>query len=324
MDEFKKSNVNKFYSDTELIHSYYYKSDKEANIVVAGDLHYHANIDKELYKLLVKYVQETKPDFVLLPGDLIETISFVDYEKERNFFESIIQEMAKIAPVIIVPGNHEIGNFEASNFLNRNYSYNIKAIKYFESLNRFKNVYFLNNEQTKIKDIMFLGFNPRLATYLKKDNPETNEMFIEDYLKSGLKMAEGDYNLLLTHSTMLLENQSVANSINDFKITDLVVGGHWHDGYLPKFLDKYLGKSNAGLFLTPRLSPVPGLWCRGVHDFGRGYVFVSQGFRKWTPDLFITNCFEKFTANDVEKLIIKNPNLIKRDDDNNFGIKKGL
>lgn len=164
MSEISKRNENKFYSETQLINSYYYKSDKETNILVAGDIHYQPNVDKDIYRLLIKFARETQPDFILLPGDLIETT---------------------------------------------------------------------------------------------------------------------------------------------------------------KFLDKYLGKSNAGLFLTPLIAPTPGIWCRGVHDFGRGYVFITQGFRKWTADLFITNCFEKFTANDVEQLIISNPNILKtKEIDNN--IKKSL
>jgi len=311
MEKFNKKNINKFFSTTELINSYYYKGEKESTILVAGDIHYHPNVDKQLFKLLIKYAQDTKPDFILLPGDLIETVEFLDFKQEKEFFEYIIKSLAEICPVIIVPGNHEIGDFEAKNALNRNYSYNIKAMNYFESLNKYKNVYFLNNEQTKIKDIMFLGFNPSLSSYLKRNDKQTNESFIEDYIRSGLTMAEQDYNVLLTHSSMLLENDEVKNSISDFKQTDLVVSGHWHDGYLPKKFDKFLGNTNAGLFLTPVIAPLPGIWCRGVHDFGRGYVFITQGFRKWTPDMKLTNLFEKFTANDVERLIITNPNIVK-------------
>lgn len=318
MADFNEKNLKKFYAETELINSYYYKSDKKTSIVVASDIHYHSHVDKEIYKLLVKYVRETNPDFVLMPGDQIETISFLDNAKERDFFENIIKSMAEVAPVIIVPGNHEIANFETNNFINRNYNFNTRAIKYFETLNRFKNVYFLNNEQTKIKDIMFLGFNPRLATYLKRNDEKTNDMFIEDYLKSGLKMAEDDYNVLLAHNPILFENKTVENSIEDFKITDLVVSGHVHDGYMPKKLDKYLGKTNAGLFFTPKALPFPGIWCRGVHDFGRGYIFISQGFRKWTADLALFNAFEKFNANDVENLIISNPEIFKDNIENNI------
>ena len=66
MNQSSERNIKKFYSETELISSYYYKSDKASSMVVASDIHYHPNVDKEIFKLLVKYVRETKPDFVLI------------------------------------------------------------------------------------------------------------------------------------------------------------------------------------------------------------------------------------------------------------------
>lgn len=257
-----------------------------------------------------------------MPGDLIETVNFIDIRKEREFFESIVRSLAEVAPVIIVPGNHEIGDFDVSKSISKDYVLNEKALNFFESLNGIKNVYFFNNEQTMIKDIMFLGFNPRLATYLKRDDPKTNEMFIEDYLKSGLKMAEAQYNLLSVHNPIPFFSKTITNSISDFNFADLVVAGHLHDAYLPKFLDKYLGNTNFGLFMTPLIAPIPGIACRGVHDFGRGYIFISQGFRKYTADLALFNAFEKFTANDVERLILSNPEMIKFDSNINYESKK--
>lgn len=313
-DNFKQRNVNKFYETTELIESYYYKKDDPSKIVVASDLHYQPHVDKEIFLLLIKYCRETKPDFIVMPGDLIETINFIDNQKERSFFETFIRSLAEISPVIMIPGNHEIGNFDIDKYTNRNYSENTRALNYLDSLNKIKNVYFLNNEQVSINGMMFLGFNPRLATYLKKGNPKTNEMLMEDYLKSGLKMAEADYNVLLTHSPIIINEAEVINGIPDFKnLTDLAITGHLHDGYLPKSLDKLLGHTSAGLFFTPLVAPYPGIICRGVHDFGRGYLFVSQGYRKWTADVGLFNAFEKITANDVEKLIISNPNILKTD-----------
>ncbi len=310
---FSKENISKFYCEKKLIESPYFKGDNPLKMLIASDIHYHPHVDKELYEILVAYCRQIKPDFIIMPGDQIETIDFIDDQKEKGFFESIIRDMSEVAPVIIIPGNHEIGFFRKENFFKRlsgeSSNENIKSLKFFESLNRFNNVYFLNNEQTSIKGMTFLGFNPRLATYLKKGNEATNDMFIEDYLKSGLKMAEADYNVLLTHSPIILSDSHVLSSVQDFNsLTDLVVTGHLHDGYLPKSLDKYLGNTGAGLFFTPLVAPFPGMICRGVHDFGRGYLFVSQGFRKWTADMKLFNAFEKITANDVEELFIINPN----------------
>ena len=86
-----------------------------------------------------------------------------------------------------------------------------------------------------------------------------------------------------------------------------------HDGYLPKCLDNLFKNSNIGLFFTPFALPIPGMICRGIHDFGRGYLFVSQGFRKITADIALFNTLDKITANDVEQLIITNSDTINEE-----------
>lgn len=302
---------NKFYTTEYNISTPYFKSDFPQKIMVASDVHYQPSVSRDLFRMLVRYAQETNPDFIVMPGDQVETIDFIDNTYNKEFFESIIKEMAEIAPVIMIPGNHEIKDFSPKNFSNRlntnNNDINTKALNYLDSLNKINNVYFLNNEQVTIKGATFLGFNPRLSSYQKVNDKKIEEEFIEDYIKSGLKMAEDAYNILLNHSPLQITSDGVFNAIPDFNnVTDLVISGHFHDGYLPKKLDKPLEKTNTGLFFTPLIAPYPGVICRGVHDFGRGYIFVSQGYRKWTADMAIFNAFEKITANDVESLILSN------------------
>jgi len=299
---------NKFYATDYQITTPYFKNDLPEKIMVASDIHYQTRVSRDIFRMLVKYAQEIKPDIIVIPGDIIETIDFIDSSENKEFFESIIKQLSEIAPVVIIPGNHEIKNFSKENFKNRldiDNTINLKALRYFDSLNKFKNVYFLNNEQITLKGATFLGFSPRLSSYQKMNDKKVEEEFIEDYIKSGLKMAEEAYNVLLTHSPLQISSNGVFNSITDFKeLTDLVITGHFHDGYLPKMLDKMLINTNAGLFFTPLVAPFPGILCRGVHDFGRGYLFISQGFRKWTADIGLFNAFEKITANDVESIII--------------------
>lgn len=45
-ENFKSRNLNKFYEETELISSPYYKKDNLSQILVASDIHYHENVDK--------------------------------------------------------------------------------------------------------------------------------------------------------------------------------------------------------------------------------------------------------------------------------------
>ena len=113
-----------------------------------------------------------------------------------------------------------------------------------------------------------------------------------------------EYNVLLTHNPLPLTKNDTYKSINDFNYTDLVISGHFHDGYLPKFLDSRVLDTKKGLFFYPWMMPHNGTMCRGIQDFGRGKLFVSQGFRTWNADILLFNLFEKICANDVEEITL--------------------
>lgn len=302
---------NKFYTRRYDLNLPYFRNIESKNILVISDIHYQPNVSKELFLILLKYIQLNRPNYIVIPGDIFESNTFFDNKEALQFFEYFIRSMGEFAPVIIVPGNHDMGNFTPKNFKNRLDSstspINIQIINYLESLNKYKNVYFLNNYSVNFNDATFYGFNPSIGSYLKNNDRKTADEFIEDYIKSGLRMTEDKFNILLTHSPVQLTNKYVYSNITDFnKLTDIAIAGHLHDGYLPKCLDRIFGDTNIGLFITPLVTPYPGLVCRGIHEYGRGYLMVSQGFRKWTADVEIMNALEKISANDIETINISN------------------
>ena len=302
LDGIKDRNKNKFFDKEIILPSEYYTLD-DKKISVMSDIHYHKHVDKDLYKLLIIYARNVKPNYIVMPGDQVETISFIDDEKEKDFFEWFIKSLAEICPIIIIPGNHEIHNLEVSTYFRKNSKENSKCMNYFDSLNKFNNVYFLNNEQINFDGINFLGFNPSIETYTKK-NQKAVDKFMNDYIKAGFSVKEGEYNVLLTHDSLPLTLNDTYKQISDFENTDLVISGHFHDGYLPKFLDKKFGDTKRGLILYPFTLYRHGILCRGIHDFGRGKLLISQGFRTWNADIFLFNLFEKICANDVETLTL--------------------
>lgn len=302
LDGIKRRNKNKFFEEKYVLSSDYYNLD-DKRLAVFSDIHYHPHVDKEIYKLLILYTRKYHPDYVIMPGDQIETNSFIDSEKERMFFECFIRSLAEVCPVIIIPGNHEIHNLEVKTFFSKNSKESTKCMKYFESLNKIPNVYFLNNEQINLDGINFVGFSPSIETYFKK-NQRIIDMFMEEYINTGFKVNSDEYNILLTHNTLPLTKNDTYKVINDFNYTDLIISGHFHDGYLPKFLDKRVLDYTKGLFFYPWMMPHKGVMCRGVRDFGRGYLFVSQGFRTWNADIALFNLFEKVCANDVEEITL--------------------
>ena len=297
----------KFYVTDYKLNTPYINSEHPINILIASDIHYHSGVNKDLFLNLLNYAKESKPNYIIMPGDQIETIDFIDNQNELLFFENFIKDLSKIAPIIMIPGNHEIQDLDIKHFKNRlnDNSYNDKAITYFEKLANNKNIYLLNNQTISIDNITFIGYSPRISTY-QKINKQTENEFIEDFINGKFKISKNDYNILITHSPIHLYSETVQSQLKDFiKYTDLVITGHLHDGYLPKILDKKLGNTNVGLFVTPKVKPYPGIICRGMHDFGRGSLIISQGYRKWTANIPILNAFEKITANDVENITIE-------------------
>ncbi len=297
-------NKNKFFEEKYLIKSPYYTFN-DKRIAVFSDIHYQAHVSKDIYLLIYYYVLKCKPDYVVFPGDIFENDSIIDNKEELDFFTDLISLIAEICPVIIIPGNHDIQNLNIHTYFFNNSEKTTKIIKYLESLNKIKNVYFLNNEQTLIDGINFVGFCPSYPTYSLGIKRSAVDRFMDEYVKSGLSMDENKFNILLTHNSIPFTISDKYKEIEDFnKKTDLIIAGHLHGGYLPKFIYKKVRNTKFGLFVYPPVLPIPGLDCRGLHDIGRGKLFISKCFRKWTCDIPLFNYFETFTANDVEELTL--------------------
>ena len=280
--------------------------EKPATIMFIGDMHYQPNVDFRVFEQLVRYAREKKPEIIVFLGDQVETIDFIDNIEYRMMFERIISELLEIAPIVMIPGNHELGNFTKENVTNNEArkKLNVRSIRYFDHLNKLGDVRFLYNAQTRINDVNFIGFTPRIEAELELGE-RASEYIIEDYLKCGFDLSLTNNNILLTHGPTELTN--VVDRIPDLlKRVILALRAHYHGGYLPKALYRVLGDTNVGLFMSPWISPFKGIICRGIHDFGDGHLIASAGYRKYTADLKVFNLMEKFTANDVEFVTLSN------------------
>ena len=291
----------------EQIQSSYFNEAQAKTFLVLSDMHYHPHVDKTLYKMIIQYVINKEPDYIVMPGDVFDTEKFLDNKESLQFFDTFIRCLSEVSKVVIIPGNHDAANFDTKAFFNKKYVDENRSMKYLASLNNIPNVYFLNNEQLDISNLTFLGLNPRSETYLKKDDPKTNEKFIEDYFKGNYHISEGNYNILLCHNPIPLFDKGINDSISDFTSCDLAIAGHLHNGYVPKWLDERLKNTNIGIFTVPLVAPYPGTPCRGLHPFGRGQALISRGFRKYGTDLFPFNDLDKIATHDMEELTVSNP-----------------
>lgn len=295
---------NKFYEEKYTVESQKYRL-KPKRLAIFSDIHYQVHISKQIYKLLYFYVKKTKPDYVIFPGDIFENDSFLEDREAREFFIKLITSIAEICPVILTLGNHDIHNLNIKSYLLDSGEDTIEIIKFLDGLNKIKNVYFLNNEQINLDGINFVSFCPTYDTYRWGISKKATDLFMDEYVKGNFKLDSNEFNVLLSHNPLLFSSSDAYKDISDLNNkTDLIISGHMHNGYIPRYLYEKLKNTNVGMFFYPVLLPFPGVPCRGMHKIGRGKLFISKCYRKWTTDVKLFNYLEESTANDVEELTL--------------------
>lgn len=188
----------------------------DLNLAVISDLHIGEFLQKDFLEFVVKKLNSTKHDAVLIVGDLID-ISAIEL---KNNLEPL-KEIKK--PIFFVSGNHEYyhGIDEILKIL-KNYNFTI-----------------LQNECVEFMGLNLLGVNDKIAERFSKEKPNLNK---------ALKKANPDLaKILLAHQPKYVY-ENVKNEV------DLCICGHTHGGvFFPLSLlvwlnQKYLyGLYNDGL-----------------------------------------------------------------------------
>ena len=205
---------------------------KDIKICLVTDFHLsHISNDKK-FKLVLESIKKTKPDYICIVGDYIDSINVLEEKELYNKSINYLKQLASISNVIYTLGNHEVtkilGNKKREYYLND---------KWISDINKIDNLIYLNNNIYEDGNIRFIGYVPPFK-YYDKHNEDKN-LLISDY-NSKIKIKNDKYNILLFHSPIHILNDSVISNIN------LILSGHMHNGLTPNFLDK-IWKSNTGL-----------------------------------------------------------------------------
>ncbi|MFI5460336.1 MAG: metallophosphoesterase family protein [Isosphaerales bacterium] len=86
-----------------------------AVIAHISDLHF-GNHDEDVARYLrADLLRETKPDFIVVTGDLSELKSASQFDKAKDFLGGIVSALSdehRSARAIVIPGNHDVGIFK--------------------------------------------------------------------------------------------------------------------------------------------------------------------------------------------------------------------
>lgn len=226
-----------------------------------SDLHYSNLVKNLTLRALIDTAKKRQPDYICIAGDLIDCQEEVQVKAQRERLLAWLSQLAKIAPVLIVPGNHDFyrksPHFK-SGLSRKNHWLSDDNPEFFGSLRQIKNVHFLHNEVYEDNRIFVLGFAPSPAYYqLDRDEEhassllhpgtEDKSIFLRDLerLSPELRtnLPKRKIKLALIHSPLYLHDQEVTNLLQEF---DYFISGHMHNGVVPPILNE-LWKSNRGL-----------------------------------------------------------------------------
>ena len=221
---------------------------KKCRFALVSDLH------SGKYEKVISMLEEIKPDYILLAGDILESLDGSCDEKNDKAFD-VFGLCAKIAPTFYCTGNHEDGGVHsqskkwetAEGKTREDTQENLKRI--YES-----GVELLLNSSTVRDGIAFGG----LASGLICEGGEPDLDFVSKFSKTDLPK------VLICHHPEYYEKY-----LKDLPL-DIIVSGHAHGGQW-RIFGRGVYAPGQGLF--PK-------YTSGVFD---GTLVVSKGLKKGWP-----------------------------------------
>ena len=226
-----------------------YPTASQLRIVLLSDLH-GQEYGKE-NEQLVQLIVETKPDIILVAGDLLTA----NLKGQEKVAVTLLKQLAKRYPIYYVNGNHE-----HQIKMNTDY-YGAKYLEYAQTI-REAGVQLLENTHA---DIHVKGLPLRIyglelpAQYyrrISRSKPTSEEM--KGYLG---ETQDTSYNLLLAHQPMCFREYAKWGA-------DLTVSGHLHGGFIRL---PYLGG-----IISPQLHIFPK-YDKGIYTEQGKHLVVSAG-----------------------------------------------
>lgn len=226
-------------------------------ILCLTDLHYTKNFNPNLLTTLLDKINELKPNYICFLGDLVDDDS---YDVVINWLNSL----AKIAPIYLIYGNHDLEKYRINNNKYRVSSYLPGTVK--KEIRNINNLKILQNNQTDYQEqLCFCGTNFYHASQF--DN------FVSYLNHHDPKFKNENLNILLSHNPGIMKPEIFSKLSRNYDNTDLVLSGHTHNGLIPEILDEHI-PGTTGLFLgTEGIFPK---YTRNEVEIERNQYFIQN------------------------------------------------
>ena len=239
---------------------YNQKIKEDIKISILSDLHFSYCITNEKLKRILNKIKKINPNYILFPGDLIDSTDMIIDENEKQRLLSWIKELGMIAPTIISIGGHDFYKKQIIPGTNKHrwiYKY---PKELFEQISNLNNIYLLDNSSYEDNNIFVVGYTQSMEYYHPIINntkgklspiKENKELMVQElkHLKTIIANIPKDkINLLLVHSPVYLTDPTILQEIENY---DYYISGHMHNGMVPPILNE-IWMSNRGIIAPSR------------------------------------------------------------------------
>lgn len=237
----------------------------EADIVLLSDIHASKSTDYNWLYKAAKEIKEREVTATMVLGDILN--DGLDEESAKRMSD-VFYEFGKVAPVIMITGNHDLVTPKQTEtgerwFFIRRVEDLAVLEKNIALLSSVPNATFLRNKDIALPgNIRVLGLDMP-PSYYTNENERKNQLALCDTLidNFGNTLDKREYNIFLSHSPVNLMEQNFRENFYVFDNVDLQLAGHMHNGMLPYYLEwlipeskGLIGKRNGKLYLFPNLS----------------------------------------------------------------------
>lgn len=218
------------------------KVKKDLYTKLYSDLHYIPGDNLSFLKKSVDKMVINKPDYIFFLGDLIDDSRYTK-EQLKEIYD-LVYRMSKLSKVLMVLGNHDQFTRTSDNkwldFYNKEYVNDLKN----------RGIIVLQNESYEDDNICAYG------TKFSGDYYENREP-IEEFIET-MKLAKFNpekFDILMEHSPNYTFDKEMVELFDNLKDVDLTLAGHFHNGCIPWYIDKFL-PGNFGL-IDPYMNVLP-------------------------------------------------------------------
>ena len=213
---------------------------KSLKIAVISDIHFSRLVKNLKLRAIIKQFELARPDYIFIPGDLIDTLECVDSESERQRFLNFLQNLTAISSVrkmIVCLGNHDFYRIPE----NKKGWLIVRDNDFFEALRRIPNLVLLDDQTYQDDDIFCFGYTQKKSYYTEDgvNFAENAEAQLEDLTKTLANLPEPPTDKLkfaLIHAPTHLQTPDIEFLLQPF---DYILSGHMHNGIVPPVLDEF-------------------------------------------------------------------------------------